>query len=287
MGSREWSVHEAERQVVAGPMARCGGNAASPSCGLQPTGRARRHRPDDALCGEDCKASARASVRIWLATRGVAASLSHHRCRRGGGQNGLPPEYEVWVDRADTDERALELVGRLEVAGLLTGLGARGSRSETARLAEVADSLWPQFDVGCRSPDAAPSYARSFAEDEVLGVVQALEREGIRGLRVHGWRVEPPVSSNPYYDGMGFRQRDHEQLLELVVHGKDNRELPFGVRLWSCIPLPLHLPEGEWPAWALESKAMIEREVAEQEWQHREQIHAHLEEFDAEGTAEA
>ncbi len=108
-------------------------------------------------------------------------------------------------------------------------------------------------------------------------MIESLEREGLTGLRVRDWREEAPESTDPYYNGQGVRQRSHQVTAWLAV----GRVSGVEVSLQSVIPLPLHLPETEWPQWAVESKAMLEAYCSDQEWQHREQVQEYLEDFEA------
>lgn len=204
-----------------------------------------------------------------------------------GGQDGLPPEYEVWVSRARADDVTLGLVATLEASGLLAGLAHAGSRPRGSRLAEVADRLWPQFEPELLPGAAARSYASAFAVGEVQGVLQALKQQGLRQVQVHDWRVEVPELSDLFCGGRGVQQREEERCMSILVNRPDGSEMPLAVRIWSCIALPLHLPENEWPAWALESRAMLEADADEQDWQHRAQLRDYLDEFDSQGTTEA
>jgi len=191
-----------------------------------------------------------------------------------GGSDGLPDEYEVWVHRAEPDEVALELVSMLEHTGLLfQGMG-RGHASRVEPAQAIAQELWPMFGTSARSAVAARVYASGFTAAELPDVIESLEREGLTGLRVRDWRDEAPKSTDPYCDGEGLSQRSHQVTAWLAV----GRVSGVEVSLQSVMPLPLHLPESEWPQWALESKAMLEAYCSDQEWQHREQVQEYLDE---------
>lgn len=193
-----------------------------------------------------------------------------------GGTDGLPDDYEVWVHRAEPDEVALELVSTLERAGLLfQGMG-HGHAAKAGPAQALVQELWPMFGANRRSAMAARAYAVGFTAAELPDVLESLERQGLTGLRVRDWRAEAPEGTDPYYDGRGVRHRTHQATTWLTA----GRVSGVEVSLRSTISLPLHLPESEWPQWALESKAMLEAYCSDQEWQHREQIQEYLEDFE-------